>query len=70
MDASDTLKKKKAQTVYTDIKTQLVNAQPAADCGSSACTRYSTCKLTFTSYEERRLFFEGRNIVNGCACGQ
>jgi len=65
MDASDTIRKRKAKAIYFDKKTKLVKAQPNADCNS--CTNYSTCIVTFSTYEEKLLFKEGRKL---CKCAQ
>ena len=67
MDASDVIRKRKAKAIYVDKKSKLIKAQPAADCNSIECTNYSTCIVTFSSYEEKLLFKEGRKL---CKCAQ
>jgi hypothetical protein len=64
MDASDTIRKRKAAAIYYQKKQALAAAQPAADCAKTDCTKFSTCKVTYTSYDEKTLFAEGRNNCN------
>jgi hypothetical protein len=70
MDASDTIRKRKAAAIYAQKKAALAAAQPAADCGKTECTPFSTCIITYTNYDEKQLFKEGRNNCNTCACAQ
>ena len=70
MDASDTIRRRKAAAVFFQKQQQLAAAQPAADCfrTTGQCTPYVTCNVTYTSYEEKQLFKEGRKTCIECTC--
>lgn len=67
MDASDTIRKRKSQAIFFGKKKQLLAKQPSADCQKTDCDKYSTCIITYSSYDEKQLFKEGRN---NCSCGR
>ena len=74
MNASDTARSRRARTYYLNKVAEFARNQPAADCLSATCSKYTTCIINFESYELRQLFLEGRNSYNncvsntGCAC--
>jgi hypothetical protein len=70
MDASDTIRRRKAAAVFFQKTQQLAAAQPAADCFRTAgqCSPYESCKITYKSYEEKELFKAGRETCIGCEC--
>jgi len=73
MNASDTVRLRKARTYYVNKIAEFARLQPAADCLSATCSKYQTCIVNFESYELRQLFLEGRNSYNNCiseaSCG-
>jgi len=71
MDASDTIRKRRAQKIFVDIKNANITTQGNNNCGT--CSEKNpvsgtACTLNFNSYEEKRLYVEGKNACNSCAC--
>lgn len=70
MDASDTIRRRLAIKTFVDIKNANKGTQVNANCGTCGEGKATTtpCKLTFSSYRERRLYLEGKNACNNCSC--
>ena len=69
-DASDTIRKRKAEAIYIDQLNAFIRANPGGDCGKlSTCTSTITnCVHYFQSYELKYDFFTGKNECTGCSC--
>jgi len=71
MDASDTMKKKKAQAIYTNQLAAYIAKNPGGDCSNlNTCTPANNCNMTFPTYENKYEFFQGRNNCTGCECAE
>jgi len=73
MDASDTMKKKKAITYYVNQVSKFKAKNPAGDCAQNdsaangCCYKETNCNKNFDSYEHKYLYKEGRKSCSECA---
>lgn len=73
MDASDTMKKKKAITYYVNQVQKFAAKNPGGDClqndtvANSCCQPQTNCNKNFDSYELKSLYKEGRKSCSQCA---
>ena len=64
MDASDIIRKRKQQAVFTNKQSIFVSQNPTGDCGNIAncpCVATTNCIRKFSSYDEKYTFYKGRN---------
>jgi hypothetical protein len=70
-DASDTIKKRRAQAIYINQINSFV-AERATNGVLSTCTTApaatSTVTAKFQSFENKYLFFDGKNTCADCTC--
>lgn len=74
MDASDTMKKKKAITYYVNQVSKFKAKNPTGnDCdvndavANGCCQPQTNCNKNFDSYELKSLYKEGRKSCSECA---
>jgi hypothetical protein len=71
MDASDTIRKRKAQAIYNNQYQTFVRNNTGGDCGklsTSCCYTTSSCIKNFPSFENKYDYYHGMNIcVSTCA---
>lgn len=68
-DASQTIEKRKNQTIYINQLNTFV-AESSTNGLLSTCTTAptSTITATFASFENKFAFFDGKNACEGCTC--
>jgi len=71
MDASDTIRKRKAQAIYNNQYQTFVKNNAGGDCGklsTSCCYTTSSCIKNFPSFENKYDYYHGMNVcVSTCA---
>ena len=70
MDASDTINKKKTQTIYIDQYNKFVAQNPGGDCAKLGTCAYTTssCIKHYNSYQQKYDFLVGKKNCTGCLC--
>jgi hypothetical protein len=70
MDASDTIRKRKAQALFFDQLNTLIQKNPSGDCPNlqSCCTGTTQCVKTFESYQNKYDFYYGKNACSSNSC--
>jgi hypothetical protein len=70
MDASDTIRKRKAQAIYNNQYQIFVKNNAGGDCGklsTSCCYTTSSCIKNFPSFENKYDYYHGMNAcVSSC----
>jgi len=69
MDASDTIRKHKAQALYINQLNTFNTKNPGGDCATNTCCyTTSSCIRTFESYDNKYEFFYGKNACLSTSC--
>lgn len=69
MDASEIIKRLKEKTIFYNIQAQLSTAQAAKNCNPKFCGGSNNCSYSFSNYETRQDYFNGRYDV-GSDCSK
>jgi len=66
MNASDTIRKTQAKTIFAYYKLNLLSTQ--ATCNYSTCSSLlTTCIVNYPSYAEKQQVLEGKSVCNSCS---
>ena len=63
MDESEIIKRLKEKTIFYNIQAQLSTAQAAKNCNPKFCGASNNCSYSFSNYEVRQDYFNGRYDV-------
>jgi len=69
MDASDIIRKLQSRTAFNYIKTKLSVTQPTVNI-STCASLPSSIILNFTNYQDRQLFYQGKQFNSTCGSAQ
>lgn len=69
MDASDTIRKRKAQALYINQLNNFIAQNPSGDCAvNTCCYTTSSCIKTFVSFENKYDYYYGKNACLSTGC--